>query len=211
MENASQALKIAAGILMALLILSLLVVFYNSMRDWVRSEDTATLQEQESVFNKEYQVYIKDLYGSELLSLVNKVDNYNKIESEEKGYSRLEIVVTLKNDIGGFKKNTAYKTDSIISKINSLQSKIETYGNKQYGGKKVSQLALMRTNELKQFIKDKGLNKNPDKTAQIEEDIYIYTKAKADEVTLKSKTFEFLSVSYDSDSGRMKQIKYKEL
>lgn len=208
MENASQALKMAGGILIAILILSLLVVAYNSIRGWERSEEAATLQEQASQFNKDYQIYIKDLYGSELLSLVNKAANYNKIESEEKGYLRLEIVVTFKNDIGGFKKNVSYKTDSIISKINSLQSKISTYGNKQYGGKLVSALSLMRTNELKQFIVDKSLNS---KAEEIEKNIKTYTDAKADEVTIKSKMFDYVSVSYDSDSGRIKQIKYKEL
>lgn len=211
MENASQALRMAAGVLIVLLILALLVFSYDNMRDWFRSQHTDVLQEQASEFNKEYQVYIKKLYGSELLSLVNKAENYNNIESGQKGYSRLEIVVTFKNDIGGFKKNTAYKTDTIISKINSLQSKIETYGNKQYGGKTISQLSLMRTNELKQFIADKRLNKSPDKTDEIEENIRIYTQAKSDEVTIKSKIFKYVSVSYDSDSGRIKEIKYKEL
>lgn len=210
MENASQALTIVAGILFALLIIGVLVIFYNNIRDWQANDEMLTAQEQADQFNKEYDVYIRDLYGSELLSLVNKVDDYNIQEAQDKGYSRLEVVVTFKSDIGGFQKNKKYTTDEIIAKIEALQAKIETYGSKEYGGKTVKQLSLMRTNELKQFISDKQLNKNPDKTAQIEADIKNYTDVKSDEVTIKSKMFKYVTSSYESSTGRMKQIEYKE-
>lgn len=211
MENASQALTIAAGVLIAVLIIGILVIFYNNLRAWQKNEEMLTYQEQSEKFNKEYDVYVRNLYGSEVLSLVNKVDDYNLQEAQEKGYSRLEVVISFKNDIGGFQKNKKYTTDEIISKIEALQTQIETYGSKVYGGKTVKQLSLMRTNELKQFISDKKLNKNPDKTIQIENDVRNYTDVKSDEVTIKSKMFKYVTSVYDNTTGRMKQIEYKEL
>jgi len=211
MENASQALTIAGSVLIGMLIIALVITGYNQLRDYQRYDETLYYKEQVAEFNNQFDVYIRDVYGSEMLSIVNKSENYNKLEVESEGYSRFDVIVTFKNDIGGFKKGKKYSTDEIISIINTLQSKIESYANKEYGGKKVSQLAVMRTNELNQFIKDKGLNKSPDRTSKIEEDIRKYTEVKADEVTIKSKMFKYITSSYDKQTGRIKQIEYKEM
>lgn len=207
MENATQALRIAAGVLFALLILGLLVAFYNNMSELKRYEQNQTASEQAADFNKQYDVYNRTLYGSELLSLVNKADNYNKTETYD-GYQRLEIIVTFKNNIGGFKKNTTYDIAGITFAMKTLENNIKTYGNKTYSGKKVSQLAFMRTDELNDFI---AVNKINNKQEEIKDNISYYTLYKADEVTIKSKKYKSTGVEYDKTTGRIIKMSYKEV
>ena len=90
------------------------------MSEIKRFEETQIAGEQIAEFNKQYDVYNRNLYGSELLSLVNKADNYNKTEVINKGYQKMEVTVTYKNNMSGFdslnnneyiifKKNEEYK------------------------------------------------------------------------------------------------------
>lgn len=208
MENATQALRIAAGVLFAMLILGLLVAFYNNMSELKRYEESQKAEEQVADFNKQYDVYVRTLYGSELLSLVNKADDYNKTETYD-GYQRLEVTVIFKNNIGGFKKNTTYNISTITSIMKTLESNIQSYGNKTYSGKTISQLALMRTNELEDFFKVKKINST--KITEIQGNIKNYTSYKSDEVTIKSKKYEFKNVEYDNTTGRITKLSYKEL
>lgn len=208
MENATQALRIAAGVLFALLILGVLVTFYNNMSELKRHEEMQKTGEQMADFNKQYDVYNRNLYGSELLSLVNKADNYNKTETYD-GYQRLEITVIFKNNIGEFKKNTTYDIAGITFAMKTLENNVKSYGNKTYSGKTISQLALMRTNELEDFFKVKKINST--KITEIQENIGKYTSYKSDEVTIKSKKYECTNVEYDKTTGRIIKMSYKEL
>ena len=89
MENASKALIMAGGVLIALLIIGILVVFFNNLSDWQKISQTSEEVEQITEFNKQYDVYERNVYGSELLSIANKIDDYNKRESNNKGYSKI--------------------------------------------------------------------------------------------------------------------------
>ena len=208
MENASQALTMAAAVLIALLMISLIVVFYNNIRSFRQAEENETYVQQVNAFNKQYETYQKNLYGSEMLSLVNKAVDYNLTESADKGYVEFNVYVTFSTDIGGFKSKQRYSTNQIKSIMDKLQSDIETYGNKKYANYKVSQLALMRTNELQQLFTDRKLSTSTIKEAK--ENIALYNNVKTDEVTIKSKIFKFEKSTHDNNTGRLLTIEYKE-
>ena len=61
MENASKALIIAGGILLALMLLSILVYVAGSMHDWAGSQTREELTKQIAEFNKGYEVYNKKM------------------------------------------------------------------------------------------------------------------------------------------------------
>ena len=79
MENASKALVIAGNVLLAVMILSLIMYFYNTWRRLPLEEEAALLVEQSQEFNKQYEVFDKKImYGVDVLSAVNKAVSNNE-------------------------------------------------------------------------------------------------------------------------------------
>ncbi len=85
MENASKALVIAGGILIALMILSILVYVFISISDFEGAQDRNTLTKQLDEFNKSYEAYNKSrMYGVDVISVVNKATENNEKYPEDK-------------------------------------------------------------------------------------------------------------------------------
>lgn len=94
MENASKALIMAAGILFGMLIISLLVYAYNEYVDYGTAKQEAANVESVVEFNKQYETYNRDgLRGNEVLSLVNKILDYNENQADRFGYPEIESMV----------------------------------------------------------------------------------------------------------------------
>lgn len=78
MENASKALLMAGGILIALLVIGALMLMFNQLSYYQKSNSDNKKESQLVDFNKEYVQYTyDDLKGYELISLINKVNDYN--------------------------------------------------------------------------------------------------------------------------------------
>lgn len=115
MENASKALFIAAGVLIALIILSLLVLAYDQISQTAKAEEAKKQAEQVADFNAQYEVYNKKLlYGVDILSLINKVNDNNikyaneidyQITVHLVGVTEAEIRGDPANGISGMKTN----------------------------------------------------------------------------------------------------------
>lgn len=103
MENVSKALLMAAGLFIAILIISVLIVFYNNISSYYAQKHDATMIIQTTKFNAQFEKYHRnDIRGSDLISLMNRVINYNATESyfEETDYERIKVTITLGgNDI----------------------------------------------------------------------------------------------------------------
>lgn len=82
MENASKALIMAGGILIALMIIGALLLMFNSISSY-QDTNTQTNREAQIVdFNNQYETYNRnDVRGSDLYSLLNNVINYNRRKS----------------------------------------------------------------------------------------------------------------------------------
>ena len=79
MENASKALLIAGGILLTMLVLSLLLYAWNIFSEYQTNQDRLQEVEDLAKFNEQFTSYQRDdVLGYELLSLVNKVIDYNQ-------------------------------------------------------------------------------------------------------------------------------------
>lgn len=70
MENASKALLIAGGVLIAILIISVLVVTINIINSNQKTREEALATEQLVEFNQKYEAYNKKaLYGIDIITL----------------------------------------------------------------------------------------------------------------------------------------------
>lgn len=87
MENASKALLIAGGVLIALIILTMFIVMYNNMANIQKEQEEQTRIEQIAAFNAEFEAYNKKvMYGTDVITLINKVAENNKKYNSNNDY-----------------------------------------------------------------------------------------------------------------------------
>lgn len=101
MENASKALLMAGGMLIALLIIGSLVLMFANLQNYQNNEDISAKQAQIAEYNNQFEPYNKDeLTLMELKSVYNKIVSNNK-----KHLNEYEISTNIKEaDLNG---NTA--------------------------------------------------------------------------------------------------------
>lgn len=109
MENATKALLIAAGVMLSLMILSLLLIGYNQISSYYADKENITHAKQLSEFNSVYENYNRNkIRGSDLISLMNRIIDYNSqnVYEEGTGYKRIEVTISIGDII--WKKNFQY-------------------------------------------------------------------------------------------------------
>lgn len=113
MENASKALMIAGGILIALIVITLFLYMLGNIRTIRQAEEQKIRTEQLQKFNEQYEAYNKKLmYGAEVLSVINKMDDNNK---KYKNNTEFQITWELADDelIGNIEKTDVYSCTDI--------------------------------------------------------------------------------------------------
>lgn len=98
MENATKALLIAAGVMLSLMILSLLVLGYNEISSYYSDKQKVTQAKQISEFNSKYENYNrKNVRGNDLISLINRIIDYNdrEVYADGTNYKRIEVTITI--------------------------------------------------------------------------------------------------------------------
>lgn len=133
MENATKALLIGAGILFAIIILSLAIFGYQQITQYYGEKQEVTTVEQIAEFNRQYEAYNRnDVTGFELVSLINKIIDFNAnnavdqtlgFNNVEKAYQKMYVEFTttdskLLNGIDGKKLFTKSTYNSESSKVN---------------------------------------------------------------------------------------------
>lgn len=84
MENASKALLMAGGVLLTILVITLLLYAWASFSEYQNSLDEAERVQELAKFNSQFTNFARDdIQGYELLSLINKVIDYNQRFSTE--------------------------------------------------------------------------------------------------------------------------------
>lgn len=213
MENASKALIMAGGVLISLIIIALLVIFFNNLSDLQNTKLTSEEVEQAAEFNKQYDVYARDVYGSELLSLANKIVDYNKREADNKGYTKIELEVNFTQALSEkyftkkiYGAEDLYNETSNKKNNESLEKYVETLGNvvvystdRNYS-RKISKIATMRTKDLEDLGFEESAYKN---------DLDEYNKYKNLLSDMKQKVFTYVNFDYDKNTGRIIKMSYK--
>ena len=79
----SKALIMVAGVLLAMIVIAFVTFSFRRIGTWATTSDEQELSEQKEKFNKEYEVYDKNLmYGVDVISCLNKAkSNNDKISS----------------------------------------------------------------------------------------------------------------------------------
>jgi len=121
MENASKALLIAGGMLLAMMILVLVISLATTITDVTESQDRKKLTEQIVQFNKEYEAYNKTkMFGTDVITVVNKAIDHNKTiraTEVEPYYINIKIKVnqTFKTEVMEIKQNGEEREETILS------------------------------------------------------------------------------------------------
>lgn len=116
MENAVKALLIAAGMLMVVLIISVLVLSYNRISTYYEKQHELIIVEQAQEFNTQFEDYNrKGLRGNELITLINLIRDYNDYSSEIEGYERITITIDLQGYLSDLKYGDESKSESILT------------------------------------------------------------------------------------------------
>lgn len=139
MENASKALLMAGGVLIAVLIISLFVYMFTSASSMFQTEeDVERIQEIEE-YNKQYESYNRNLLrGTDLISLMNKVIS-NNAKYEDEGTETIEeyrvtIKFKLKEDLAIYEYEPYYDENG----IKKYRAKITNKGEYLKAGKEYS-------------------------------------------------------------------------
>lgn len=97
MENVTKALLIAAGILFAVLILSLLAMFGGQLSGYYAEQHNSKIIEQDAKFNAQFENYNRQtIRGNEIISIMNKVVNYNTSIADMEKYDKVILSIDLK-------------------------------------------------------------------------------------------------------------------
>ena len=125
MENVTKALLIAGGVLFAILVLTLLVIFHNQISSYYSEEHDAKMIEQVTEFNSKFDNYnAQTIRGNELITVMNRVVDYNRTYSDIQGYQKVVITVDLKN-----RQNDLLYSDDISNTDKLFKNSIITNKN----------------------------------------------------------------------------------
>lgn len=102
MENASKALLMAGGMLLAILLVSLLLYAWGLFSKYQSSQDSLAEIEDTAKFNAKFTAYDRnDVQGYELLSLLNQIIDYNErkttdsINGNSDNYKYISITIDM--------------------------------------------------------------------------------------------------------------------
>lgn len=120
MENASKALIMAGGILIAIIIIALLIKGYTNVSIFQKTKLSEEEQEKLVAFNEQYTKYLGQyVYGIEVSTLMNKCeDDGNVIVELEKGST------IPPNDVGQdtkYYKCTGIEYDNSTGKVKKIK------------------------------------------------------------------------------------------
>lgn len=156
MENATRALTMAGGILIALMILGALFLMFNNLSSYQNQNDTSTKSTQIAEFNNQFEPYNKkdNLTLMELHSVYNKVNSNNTKNPEYK----IEMIYEFNSnhEDGNLKENFKSNFTAIeeAEKMNSTFSCINIE-NKGVDGR-ISKIVFKdTTQEVKSWVKVK--------------------------------------------------------
>lgn len=225
MENASKALLMAGGVLIALLVIGALVLMFNQLSYYQKSENTSEKTQQLTEFNKEYLKYTyDDIKGYELISVVNKVIDYNIKENVGNSVDytkKITVDINMKNFKSKYgvrnvtslftkdtytinSDNTIFSTD-----LNNFRAMENTYTLSAMNKLSANYDTLKQAKEENQYeikmkeVVGKVVKNNSGNTISLSE-IEQYREYSE----FKSSTFKPLNVEYH-DNGQVKKISFE--
>ncbi len=213
MENATKALTIAGGVLIAVMLAVLVTYVFTHWGNSQKMQQEEIDIQRTNDFNKSYLSYEKVLYGSELLGLANKISDYNDSDDVNySGYGKMGLsikIVELSGSTDNLFSRGTYNLNSINSKIQDVLD--ETTNSSDFKGKvsdsqwetlaKASSSSQESFNEICEDIKvNTSLNK--EKLRDAAKEYYKY-------IQFKRMKFKHTGTTF-FDNGRVKDMSFEE-
>ncbi len=188
MENASKALLIAGGVLLTLLVVSLLIFAWGKYSDFYNNQDELSEISDIRAFNSQFTAFEKrDVHGYELISLCNKIADYNMRYSNAAGsqnderYNRITMTINLdgKSEVLKHSGETSvrpplftrdiYTTDGIINIIETATGIERAYGGSDTTTKLAKSIdSLVLTNDQIEYNKTyRGISESESKNTAL--------------------------------------------
>lgn len=215
MENASRALVIAGGVLLSLIIIGVVMFAYRGITSLQKEKDISLSNEQVSKINEQIEKYTKKsvIYGSEVLSICNAIEDYSRKYPESEGYPKITAIIKIKadgkNDVELFFKDEYNSTQRLKGDYDSA---IETRDDKgkisMSNGKTIEELYnFLKTDsqKLDSYYDLYGLNDGEYNVEEILQFLEEYEKYKNCINTFREKRFK-ASVVYSNTTGIIKKI-----
>ena len=230
MENATKALEMAASVLIGVLILAALLFGYSQIAELKEIEQKNEKAKQLSDYNINFESYAKDkVYGSELLSLANEIINYNERKAtEESGYQKIELEVTMKEGImlGQYfgADNKTYSEEELNESYRQLSSAIKNANEKSYGDKNIaywsnvagssrtlSASSIIQLKKSLYNINEDGLTLTDSELSGFIEKIEKYNKLINEQKDFARKTFKYVDIiEYNQGTGRVVKLTFSD-
>lgn len=150
MENASKALLMAAGVLIALMTIGLLVIMFNAMSNTQKEGIQVAREAQVIEFNNQFTTYLRDdVRGSDMISLINRIVSYNKLKgsNSDEQYQEMQITVNIKSeDLEklAYNKGNPSEIKNPLTQ-NNIAEFVKTFGSEglegKYGAKYITTLS----------------------------------------------------------------------
>lgn len=209
MENASRALVIAGGVLLSLIIIGVVMFAYRGITSLQKEKDISLSNEQVSKINEQIEKYTKKsvIYGSEVLSICNAIEDYSRKYPKSEGYPEISAKIKIKAD--GIKD--CFKDE--YDKIQNLKADYDkTIGIRDgagkatiSNGKTIEELYdFLGTDQdkLNSYLELYGLNDSPSITLLL---LNRYELYKGYINTFREKSFK-ASVEYSNTTGIVKEV-----
>lgn len=172
MENASKALMIAGGVLIALIIITMFILMSNRLSNLQEEQEQQIQTEQIAAFNAEFEAYNKKvLYGTDVITAMNKAIqnniNMNATNIENRHYINIKLKLndTIQttiiredmrtgnkedfNDFNFIKDNFGYNLSDKIIEKGKTYSLGKYDGNELEMDKSIKELFESETNDYK--------------------------------------------------------------
>lgn len=122
MENAAKALIMAASVLIAIVIISAFILMMSNLTSYQESSYQSNLSAQIAEFNNQFVTYDRsDIRGSDMISLMNRVSDYNARYADSEGFTEMQITIKM----NGYNDELAFDgTNRIITESQYTQDNI---------------------------------------------------------------------------------------
>lgn len=199
MENASKALLIAGGVLIAIILIGLLLTGFTIIRSNENANVKAQATKELKEFNQKFEAYNKKaLYGTDVITVMKMaIENNNKMETTVGEQYFINIVLDLTKTYTKTKK-TVYRNGTTTEETdptNAISGENYALGDWKKDG------TLVMIQKVETTFGD-SLTK---KTENSDNTVYEYSAL----ANLKKAVFKCTGVIYD-DNGRIKQLEFTE-
>lgn len=210
MENASKALLIAGGVLIAILILSVLVVTINIINSNQKTQEEALATEQLVKFNQKYEAYNKKaLRGTDIITLMKMaIENNNSASSDNPYY--INVIIDLGNEkIEDTSTRTVVldKDKKVISDKTERVSSPLTGTSKIILGTWIDKVHYKTNGKVEEFFSSASLTDSEDEKKDRNGNTIITYKYSSF-TTFKNDIFQCTNVKYNNQ-GRIKELEFK--